>query len=128
MVSAYWEQPLFQGDIADWLLTTEIGTPARNITNLNSRGFEVVYQEGSLQFLASTLQQGQPCIAFVYTIDLPYWQVNTAHAVVLAGLEQDSIVIYDPAFADAPMVTSIGDFMLAWSHFDYAVAVLTPKK
>jgi len=127
MVSAYWGQPLYQGDVARWLRTSEIGTPARNVTNIIDRGFDVVYQEGSLQFLTASLEQGFPCITFVYTSDLPYWEVDTAHAIVLAGLEEDSVLVYAPAFTDAPKTVSIDAFMLAWSHFDYAVAVLAPR-
>jgi ABC-type bacteriocin/lantibiotic exporter with double-glycine peptidase domain len=128
MVSAYWGQPLYQGDIARWLRTSEIGTPARNITNLSSYGFNVVYREGSLQFLVASLQQGVPCITFVQTEDLPYWEVDTAHAVVFAGLEDDTVHLYDPAFPDAPKRVSVEAFMLAWSFFDYAVAVFTLPK
>ena len=28
MVTAYWEQPLLQDDVAKWLETSEIGTPS----------------------------------------------------------------------------------------------------
>lgn len=126
MVASYWGQPLYQGDIARWLRTTEIGTPARNVNILVSYGFDVAYLEGSLQLLMASLQDGAPCITFVRTRDLPYWEVDTAHAVILAGVEDDNVQLYDPAFADAPKIVSLEAFMLAWSTFDYAVAVLTP--
>ncbi|NOG37220.1 MAG: hypothetical protein HND44_22025 [Chloroflexi bacterium] len=31
MVAAYWEQPLYQADVAQWLGTTDIGTPSGRI-------------------------------------------------------------------------------------------------
>ena len=126
MVAAFYEQPIYQEDIAHWLGTTEIGTPARNISRLESRGFKVVYQEGSLQLLSDTLNRGVPCILFLRTGELPYWQVDTAHAVVLAGLRGDQAYLHDPVFVDAPKIASVDALMLAWPWFDYTVATLTP--
>mgnify|MGYP001110535087 FL=1 len=126
MVAAFYEQPIYQEDIAHWLGTTEIGTPARNISRLESRGFKVVYQEGSLQLLSDTLNRGVPCILFLRTGELPYWQVDTAHAVVLAGLRGDQAYPHDPVFVDAPKIASVDALMLAWPWFDYTAATLTP--
>ena len=126
MVSAFYGRPDYQEDFARWLGTTAIGTPARNVNRLESRGFKVVYQEGSLQFLNDALQRGIPCIVFLRTGELPYWTVDTAHAVVLVGLEGEQAYLYDPVFPVAPKVVPIDVLMLAWSAFDYAVATLTP--
>lgn len=126
MVSAFYGRPDYQEDFARWLGTTEIGTPARNISRLENRGFRVGYQEGSFQFLSDALQAGTPCIIFLRTGDLPYWIVDTAHAVVLAGIDENQAYLYDPVFSDAPKVVPVDDLMLAWSSFDYAVATLIP--
>ena len=126
IVSAFYGRAEQQATLARWLGTTEIGTPARNIGRLESRGFRVVYQEGSFQFLSDALQAGTPCIIFLRTGDLPYWVVDTAHAVVLAGIDENQAYLYDPVFSDAPKVVPISDLMLAWSSFDYAVATLIP--
>lgn len=126
MVSAFYGRPEYQGDLARWLGTTEIGTPARNVNRLESRGFRVVYQEGSLQFLIDALERDTPCIVFLRTGELPYWTLDTAHAVILAGLEGEQAYLYDPVFPDAPKVIPIDALMLAWSSFDYAVATLKP--
>jgi hypothetical protein len=126
MVVAYYGSPSAQGDIARWLATTEIGTPARNITRLQNHGFNVLYQEGSLQFLMDALGQGVPPILFIRTAALPYWQVDTAHAITLAGLEGEQAFLHDPFFVDAPKIVSVDALMLAWSFFDYMVAALTP--
>lgn len=126
MVCAYWGQPLYQGDIARWLRTTGTGTPARNIGRLREHGFNVAYLEGSFELLVNSLGQGIPCIVFIRTGELPYWSVDTAHAVVLAGLDGEQAYVFDPTFADAPKTTTVETFMLAWSFFDYTVATLTP--
>ncbi len=128
MVSAYWEQPLTQEDIARWLGTRDIGTPAGRITQLERRGFAVLYTTGGLEQLRELLAQSVPPILFVHTGDLlPHWRVSVPHAIVLAGIEGDSAILFDPAMDTAPVTVLLGNLMLAWSHTDYAFAVLRPK-
>ena len=115
MVCAYWGRPEFQGDIARWLQTTEIGTPARNISRLKDYGFDATYLEGSLQFLSESLQQSIPCILFLRTGELPYWEIDTAHAIVVIGLDDQEIFLNDPFFEDAPKVVPVEEVLLAWS-------------
>ena len=126
MVAAYWEQPLYQGDLARWLKTTAIGTPARNIGRLQGYGFEVAYQEGSFEFLSDSIHNGIPCIIFLRTGSLPYWNVDTPHAVVLAGIEGEQVFLFDPALSQAPQSVGIELFMLAWSYADYTMATIVP--
>lgn len=77
MVGAYWEQPLTQEDIARWLGTRDIGTPAGPITQLERRGFAVLYTTGGLEQLRELLAQSVPPILFVHTGDLlPHWRVS----------------------------------------------------
>jgi ABC-type bacteriocin/lantibiotic exporter with double-glycine peptidase domain len=124
MVSAYWQQPLLQADVAHWLGASGIGVPASRTQRLAQRGFEIVYRTGSLAELAFWTSRKAPCILFVRTGDLPYWQIDTPHAVVIAGLEADAVFVFDPAVETAPIRVSSGNLMLAWSHFDYTYAVL----
>lgn len=124
MVAAYWQQPLLQDDVARWLGTRQVGTPASRVRYLERRGFDVVYKTGSLSELKAWLTQGVPCIVFVRTADLPYWQVDTRHAVVLVGLDATNAYLCDPGVDDAPVAVSIDAFMLAWSYSDYTYAIL----
>jgi hypothetical protein len=124
MAAAYWQQPLLQDDVAGWLGTTRVGTPSSRIQRLVQRGFEVAYRTGSLVEVTTWLARQIPCILFVRTKDLPYWRVDTPHAVVLAGLESDVAYLFDPAVETAPVTASLGDLMLAWSHSDYTFAAL----
>jgi hypothetical protein len=124
MVTACWQRPLLQADVARWLGTRGVGTPSSYIQRLTQHGFEVIYRTGSLEELAMWINQGVPCILFLRTGELPYWQVDTPHAVVLAGLEANSAYLFDPAIETAPITVPSDDLMLAWSHFDYTYAVL----
>ncbi len=125
MVTAYWQQPLLQADIADWLDTRDIGTPAGRIRRLAQRGFQVVYRTGSLAEVQAWLAKKVPCILFIRTGDLSYWSVDTPHAVVLAGIEADRAYLMDPAAEIAPAIIPMDNLLLAWSYFDYTYAVLT---
>lgn len=127
MVTAFWEQPLLQDDVALWLGASPVGVPASHIQPLSQRGWQVTYRTGSVQDLRDWLAQNVPCILFVRTGELPYWNVDTPHAVVLAGLDQDSVSLLDPAIETAPVHVPIENLLLAWSYFDYAYAALTPK-
>lgn len=127
MVAAYWEQPLYQADVAKWLGTTDIGTPSGRIQRLVRYGFEVIYQTGSLAQLENWLSQQMPCILFVRTGSLSYWQLDTAHALVLIGLTSDLATLLDPMVGTNPIVVQTDELLLAWSYFDYTYAVLKPE-
>lgn len=95
---------------------------------MTQHGFEVVYRTGSRIDLASWLAQQAPCVLFVRTCELPYWSVDTPHAVVLIGLESGSAQLVDPDYDLAPVAVSIDELLLAWAHSDYTYAVLQPAK
>jgi len=126
MVTAYWEHPLYQPDIAQWLDTTDIGTPSSRVQRLNKRGFDVLYLNGSLAQLKAWIEQNVPCILFIRTGELSYWQLDTPHAVVLAGFSQEEAHLFDPALESGPVAASIDEMMLAWAYSDYTYAVLQP--
>ena len=124
MIAAYWQRPLSQTDLAIWLGTQKIGTPASRIQRLTEHGFDVVYRTGSLADLSTWLSERSPCILFVRTGELSYWTIDTPHAVVLAGLENEQAFLFDPEMDPAPKIVSQEELMLAWSPFDYAFATL----
>lgn len=128
MVSAFWGHPLLQDDLARWMGTRTIGTASSRIQLMERRGFQVLYRIGSLVELETRLKQDVPCILFVRTGELPYWQVDTPHAVVLAGLENEQAYLFYPAKETAPVAVLVGDLMLAWSYSEYIYAVLQPSQ
>jgi ABC-type bacteriocin/lantibiotic exporter with double-glycine peptidase domain len=101
-----------------------IGTPAFNIRNLEKLGVRVIYEQGTLKNIHTYLTCNLPCIAFVKTNELPYWDESGDHAVVVVGLDSHYVYLNDPAFADAPIQISHGDFDLAWLERDEFYAVL----
>jgi hypothetical protein len=102
-----------------------VGTPAPNVTCLSVFGVDAQYFEsGTLDNLRRGVETGAVIIVFVRTGELPYWDRDTPHALVIVGIEADIIYVNDPAFEDAPIAMAIGDFMLAWDEFgnQYAIA------
>ena len=103
-----------------------IGTPSSYIQELTHLGVNVLYERGTLNRVQQHLEQGFPVIAFVQTGELPYWRVNTPHAVVVVGLDETQVYLNDPAFNKAPVMVSRGDFDLAWLERDEFYAVISP--
>jgi ABC-type bacteriocin/lantibiotic exporter with double-glycine peptidase domain len=104
-----------------------VGVVSRNILNLQSSTLQVVYTEGTLELLHHWLDQGVPAIAFVQTSELPYWDgVEARHAVVVVGLDDESVYLLDPARDPDVIAVSRGDFDLAWEDWmDGRCAVIT---
>jgi ABC-type bacteriocin/lantibiotic exporter with double-glycine peptidase domain len=101
------------------------GAPAPNIRYLKKLNLTVTHEAGDLTTLHNHLLQDRPCIAFVQTGDLAYWQEKVSHAVVVIGLDDDSVYLNDPEFAIAPMQVSRGNFDLAWLAQGEHYAVIT---
>lgn len=126
MVLAHMEQPSLQEDIARQIGARPFGVPASNIRRLAAWGVEVHFGQGSLNAIASALVEGHPPIVFLRTSELSYWEEDMPHAVVLVGLDPEAAFLLDPAYEDeAPVRVSLGDFVLAWSHFDMVYALIT---
>jgi ABC-type bacteriocin/lantibiotic exporter with double-glycine peptidase domain len=103
----------------------EFGTPSSKVRNLERMGVHVIYQRGDLDVLRKYLGNDQPCIVFVNTGELPYWETTVDHAVVVAGMDEKYIYLNDPDLPEAPVSVPIGDFDLAWLEHDEMYAVLT---
>lgn len=93
------------------------GTPAPNVARLSDWGVAVRYFPwANLNDLQRGLKRGIAVIAFVRTGELPYWEEDVPHAVVVVGMDTTAGIVYvnDPAFERAPIAVPVGDFILAW--------------
>ncbi len=111
-----------------WLMGTKsFGTPFLHIRNLQQLGITVeIKTRGNLALLHQNLMQNRPCIVSIQTEHLPYWNRNALHAVVVVGMDNDTIYLNDPELPDAPVSVSLGDFDLAWLAQDERFSVLHP--
>ena len=90
----------------------QVGTPSSHIQRLNRLGVTVVYSVGDEGTLRKAIEQGVPPIVFLSTGDLPHWNVDLRHAVVVIGYSEEHIFLNDPAFAESPKQVNWGDFCL----------------
>ena len=82
-------------------------------------------QAGDDDDLRAAIDRNQPPIVFLFTGDLPYWPENTSHAVVVVGYDEETVLLNDPEFDDAPQRAGWNEFMLAWGEHDYVYALVS---
>jgi ABC-type bacteriocin/lantibiotic exporter with double-glycine peptidase domain len=129
MVLAYQNQSHSQDDLAQRLnLRISLGAPTSAVKRLASDELRVIYGEGSLPFLQNWLNNGVPIIVFVQAGELSYWAGEAfQHAVVVIGVDEDSVWLLDPDQTERPIGVTADEFLLAWSEMDYLCAVLIAK-
>ncbi|MEZ4657648.1 MAG: papain-like cysteine protease family protein [Caldilineaceae bacterium] len=70
------------------------------------------------------LSEQKPIIVSVDTGELPYWPQAADHAIVVVGMDNDTVIVQDPAFENPYIAIPVGDFDLAWLAKDERYAVL----
>ncbi len=124
MVLNFLGRPTSEANLARRLGTQAFGTPAPNLHRLERLGFLTTYESVTLETLRANLEAGTPCLVFVRTGDLPYWDENTSHVMVAIGLDDETIYVNDPAFDIAPQAIPLDYFLLAWSEFDHRCGII----
>jgi ABC-type bacteriocin/lantibiotic exporter with double-glycine peptidase domain len=108
MILAYLQRPVEEGEVTGLFEADDSGVTASRVLRLEQWGFQVTYGSTTLEELQAWLAQGLPPIVLVHTQFLDYWTTNTAHAVVVVGIEGNSVYLNDPAFDTVPQLASIG--------------------
>jgi ABC-type bacteriocin/lantibiotic exporter with double-glycine peptidase domain len=128
MVLAYQGRSVDPGWLRHVLESKSIGTPGFKVLNLAQQGYAVTYSPATDErVLLQALSSGVPPIALVLTANLSYWDRESAHAVVVVGIDDDTVVVNDPAFPASGQRIPRNEFMLAWSDFDYLYALIRPN-
>lgn len=114
------------------LKTGYAGTSFGNLALLESIGVQVELGRGddfnNIALLTETLELNCPLIVAVETSELKtYWRYATSHAIVVIGINDEDVIVNDPAFEDAPKFVPINEFLIAWGEQDYSYAVITKK-
>jgi ABC-type bacteriocin/lantibiotic exporter with double-glycine peptidase domain len=125
IVLAYLGSPVTEETVLNLFDGDESGTPSSRIRRLERWGYHVIYRTATLADLQYWLAAGLLPILLVQTRFLDYWRGRTRHAVVVVGLNDQTIALHDPAFADAPQVCSLDGFLAAWVEMDEVAAVIS---
>jgi len=125
MVLEHLKRPIDYDRLLRLLQIKSYGAPASNIRLLTQLDFSVTYGVTDMAGMENMLTQGHPVIIFVHTGELPYWNYNSDHALVVVGFDENSTYVNDPYFLDAPLAVSKGEFELAWLERDYYYALIT---
>ena len=129
MVLAYCGQTLSEADIRHLVGAKSYGTPAFSIVKLEQLHLAVKYREWSVAELFLALQAGDPLIVFVRTGMLEYWQVDTAHALVIVGVEEERCFwVHDPFYETGPFRVDWNSLLAAWAEFSYRGALIKQRE
>lgn len=115
----------------EWLLrllgTAEPGTPFSNLERLCTLNLFVRCEYyGTLTLLEEYLDLGLPVVVAVEAWALPHWKhVETHHAVVVVGVDEENIYLNDPFFAEFPLSAPIDHFLGAWAGHNEQFAIIS---
>lgn len=124
MVLGYLDDDVTEAHLAQVMGSYWYGTPASRVRRLSSLGYQVTYEQTTLDQLRVYLDRQVPCIVFLRTGALPYWDEDVPHAVVLAGIENTIVYLHDPAMDSGPTLVDLEAFLLAWSEMAYYCATI----
>lgn len=125
MVLAYLGIQKRENELSRLLAAESHGTPASRINRLTKFNVTVEYRERRIPELISLLSATIPVIAPVRTRDFDYWEIDTAHAVVIVGLEQERFFwIHDPYLAKGPVQVLWNGLLAGWVEYDYKGATI----
>jgi ABC-type bacteriocin/lantibiotic exporter with double-glycine peptidase domain len=99
------------------------GAAFLNLRRLEQLGVSITIEKGNIARVRRALDQGSPIIVAVNTGPLTYWTDDTAHALVVVGFEQETILVNDPEFEKAPQAVLLDEFLLAWLEQDFRQAL-----
>jgi ABC-type bacteriocin/lantibiotic exporter with double-glycine peptidase domain len=133
MVLSYWGERVDEGRLVRQLETSDAGAFFFNLDRLRSWRLVVERVRGDLELLQLQLEAGRPLIVPVDTGLLPYWITRTDvaeaervtdHAVVVVGIDEESVYVNDPDFETAPQRVEQAWFDEAWRNHEHWYAVI----
>lgn len=117
MILDYLQVPFNHARLRKLLRIRHYGAFFSDIENLTALGVSAVVDEGDVEALQRQLDVGLPVIAAVNTGFLPsYWNEALGHAVVVVGIEDETVFVNDPALSTAPQAIHLNEFIAAWGE------------
>lgn len=123
MVLDYLQIPVSYQRLLRLLRVEYFGAFFRNLQHLETLGVSVLIEQGDFDSLRKHIETGLPPLVPVVTGQLPYWNLDTHHVVVVTGIDDEIIYLNDPYFDD-PQEVPIEEFRLAWLAKESLYAVI----
>lgn len=113
MVLDYLQVPINYPRLLKLLETKPFGTVFGNLRSLQVLGLHVLIEEGSRDRLAGYIATGLPCIAAIKT-GPPAWHHVTNHAIIVVGIDEETVYLHDPEQASGPQTMTYKEFAVYW--------------
>jgi ABC-type bacteriocin/lantibiotic exporter with double-glycine peptidase domain len=126
MLLAALGRPASTRTIAALLGTMPFGTPFFHIARLRRLGVAAETRQATPALLEALLAGGTPAIVWLQTGQLPYWREDVDHAVVVVGIDAETVWLHDPDLPQGPTAVPRADFELAWLDADEWLATIQP--
>jgi len=111
--------------LAAQLGSYEFGTPASRVTRLRKWGYRVEFGPATIDDLRTQLELGWHPIVFVRADFLPWADFGGFHALVVGGVVENTVYVFDPVLGDGPTALSLDGLLLAWEEFDRLAAIIS---
>lgn len=127
MILNYWKIPLTQERVANLLGTTDVGTPISRVQRLTKHKLQVRYAaHGEWEDIQTAIAARLPVIVAVHAAWLPYSRIQSQHALVVIGCDEQTVFVLDPAANNEPIELSQNAFLTAWIEMECAYAIIKP--
>jgi ABC-type bacteriocin/lantibiotic exporter with double-glycine peptidase domain len=125
MILEYLQIPVNYARLRRLLNIRYFGAFFSDIERVAALGVFVRVDEGNIETIHAYLEIGLPVIVAVNTGPLQsYWRDAIGHAIVVVGIEEQTVYVNDPALPSAPQAIHINEFIPAWGEKDYLFAII----
>ena len=133
MVLSVYDKEVSQAELKDYMGTTESGIQVEVAwESLPFERWNLQYYQRlgcSLEDLENELAKGVPPIVFIVSSFLPHSEGDFLHAVVVVGLNRESIYINDPLLEESsPFEMELSIFQAAWQWYNYCMISVFPAQ
>jgi len=132
MVLSAYDKEISQSELKNYMGTTESGTQVEVVwERLPFERWGLQYHQRfgcSLEDLENELAEGVPPIVFIISSFLPHSEKDFLHAVVVVGLDRESVSINDPLLEESsPFQMGSSAFQEAWQWYNYCMISVVPS-
>jgi len=128
MVLSFFNITKSEQDIRRLVKIKPAGVNPLNLIHLKNWDIEVNISFSNFDILEDIITQKKPSIALLWTGELDYWDsekyFDYLHAVVVIGIDNENILVNDPAFSKYPQHFPVNNFLEAWSYSQYMLILI----